>query len=104
MTTTPPAYTAPTSPVAVKRKMRTIQTPLISGTVPFRVTDVRFVQDDVTKQELGKVCFMTELQNTNRLVVTTLFTMQLDIHDTVVDIDSDSKEMVGHHVTFYCPF
>ena len=104
MTTTPPAHNPPNSPVAVKRKLRTADTPLMNGTVPFRVTDVRFVQDDVTKMELGKVCFMTDLQNTNRLVVTTLFTMQLDLHDTIVDIDTDSKEIVGHHVTFYSPF
>lgn len=104
MTTTPPAQNAPNSPVGVKRKSRTANIPAMNGTVPFRVTDVQFVQDDVTKMELGKVCFMTELQNTNRLLVTTLFTMQLDLHDTIVDIDTDSKEIVGHHVTFYSPF
>ena len=107
MATTPPAAPHRSSPPDIVRKMGKADphsTQSIVGTIPIRMTDVLFMEDDVTKKEMGKVVYNTTLVSGHRLVVTTLYTVTLDANNVTVEVEPSNPEVIGHHVVFYKPF
>ena len=107
MTTTPPAAPHRSSPPEITRKIGKADphnTQPIVGTIPIRITEVLFMEDHVTKKEMGKVAYNTTLVSDHRLVITTLYTVTLDVNNVIVEVEPSNPEVIGHHVAFYKPF
>lgn len=100
MSITPGPPAPRTSPPQLKRKPAFAHS---SGSIPVRMLDTKFLQDNVTKEELGKVCYVTHLESGGQFVVTTRYDIQLSASDMIVTIEPDNAS-VGNKVIWSSPF
>ena len=61
------------------------------------------MQDNVTTEELGKVCYVTGLETGGRFVATTRYNIRLNDSDMILAIEPESSAL-GHTVTWFSPF
>ena len=101
MSLTPVAAPIKSSPPQIKRKPSRVSKP--NGVLPSRMLDAQFLQDDVTSEELGKVCYVTGLETGGRFVGTTRYNIRLNESDMIVEIEPESSAL-GHTVTWFSPF